>query len=224
MEKTDIDIITDLRSKEEGKYYHLLDLIEIIDNNITKEINNKIQDSEINKQQIRAINNEKYSELKQKIIFNIIDDEKEIYINWKNIIWSSLFLSIYGNFESKINQICLFIKDKDKIELSLEDLRGSGLIRAKKYLYQVAKYNFPITEDNWQCSEKYNKIRNILAHNEGRFDKNKDKELCDFIKSKKIFDKDKIVITKDFTLETGNLFYNIYLALLNELVRVIDNL
>lgn len=222
-------LINVLRIEEVESYKYLRELIEVLDKKISKEITLNIysKDFTINEleKQCKSSVEDKTSKLLQTIMVNSLKGVKTAYISWKNIIWSSLFLSIYGNFESKLNQICLIIMEKDKIELSPRDLKDSGLTRARTYLFKVAKYKFPIPDDKWQLSEKYNKVRNILTHNEGILEKHnhkyKDSDLHNFIKSHphlKIDKLDKLVITKNFVLETEKLFYNIYLTICDELV------
>lgn len=208
---------------------YLCELIEILDKNINEEVDRKIVpiNLEINQfqNQFREIHNDNTSELIRDLIISSIEDVKASYNSWGNIIWSSLFLSIYGNFESRINRICLIIMGNDNIELSPKDLRGSGLTRARNYLCKVAKYKFSISDDKWKLSEIYNKIRNIIIHNEGRLvklnEKYKDIDLYKFINSHPhlIIDKlDRITITRDFVLETEFLWHNIYLTICDDLV------
>lgn len=185
-----------LEIEEVENHRYLCKLIDTLDKNIGKEIDIKIYSNK---------------------------GVSATHISWENIIWSSLFLSIYSSFESKLNQICLIVMEKDKIELSPKDLRDSGLTRARKYLYNVAKYKLPIPENKWKLSEKYNKVRNTLAHNEGRLDKHdnkKDKDFHNFIKSNsnlKIDNFNKLVITKNFVLEVENFFNDVYLTICKEL-------
>jgi hypothetical protein len=163
------------------------------------------------------------SDLLRRIVINSIEGVKAKYISWKNILWGSLFLSIYSNYESKLNQICLIIMQMDNLELSPKDLKDSGLTRTRKYLQKVAKYDLSISDESWLSSEKYNLIRNILTHNEGKLEKSnhKYKDLHKFIISNKNLSVDKldrIIITKNFVLEVEQYFYNIYLTICDELV------
>lgn len=222
-------LINTLRIEEVESHKYLCELIEVLDKKIDKEISLNIysKDFEINEleKQFTFSPEDKTSNLLQRIVINSLKGVKTAYISWKNIIWSALFLSIYSNFESKLNQICLIIMEKDKLELSPKDLKDSGLTRARKYLNKVAKYKFSISDDKWLLAEKYNKVRNILTHNEGKLEKvnhkYKDSALHNFVKSHqhlKIDQFNRIVITKNFVLETERNFYNIYLTICDELV------
>lgn len=222
-------LINSLRIEEVEGHKYLCELIEVLDKKINKEINLNIYSKnfeieELEKQK-KSSSDDKTSDLLYRIVINSLKGVKTAYISWKNILWSALFLSIYSNYESKLNQICLIIMEMDNLELSPKDLKDSGLTRTRKYLHKVAKYNFSITDEKWLLSEKYNKIRNIITHNEGKLEKSKSKykdiELHNFIISHEdlSIDKlDRIIMTKNFVLETERYFYNIYLIICDELV------
>jgi len=222
-------LIDSLRIEEVENNKHLCELIEVLDKKINKEINLNIYSKNFEieelEKQLTSSSEDKTSDLLHRIVINSLKGVKTAYISWKNILWSSLFLSIYSNYESKLNQICLIIMEMDNLELSPKDLKDSGLTRTRKYLHKVAKYNFSITDEKWLLSEKYNKIRNILTHNEGKLEKSnhkyKDNDLHNFINSHEYLSVDKldrIIMTKNFVLETERYFYNIYLTICDELV------
>ena len=226
MNKKNFDsIINALRSDEVQSFKYFSELIDVIETNITKEINIKIEpiNLEFKKIEDQLPKIEDDPKLIQEIIKYIIEEEKDSYILWENVIWSSLFLSIYGNFESKINQICLIIKRKDNIALSPNDLKGTGLARSRMYLKKVASYSFSIKNEAWVLTEKHNNIRNIIIHNEGVLEKSNHNytKIYNFIKDNDhltIDKKNRIILNKNFVKEAKLLFYNTYLTICDELV------
>jgi hypothetical protein len=168
-------LINSLRIEEVDNHKYLCDLIEVLDIKISEEINLNVCSKNFEKEELekkfKSSSEDITSDLLRRIVINSIEGVKAKYISWKNILWGSLFLSIYSNYESKLNQICLIIMQMDNLELSPKDLKDSGLTRTRKYLQKVAKYDFSISDESWLSSEKYNLIRNILTHNEGKLEK-----------------------------------------------------
>lgn len=88
---------------------------------------------------------------------------------YANLLRKSCFMSLYSYLESSLNKECeLRKKDNAEIKLSLKDIHGTGINRAKIYLVKVLGSNFPFTTNScWEEIQNYRKLRNCIAHNEG---------------------------------------------------------
>ncbi|TNZ66197.1 hypothetical protein CGK42_23745, partial [Vibrio parahaemolyticus] len=79
----------------------------------------------------------------------------------------SILVHTYGIFENIVNQLCVVHKEEKNLSLSLSDLRHEGIQRAKVYIKKVSNSNFNEASREWSEIVKINKIRNIIAHNDG---------------------------------------------------------
>jgi hypothetical protein len=86
--------------------------------------------------------------------------------SFPRILRQSLFLALYADCEMYLNYQCYELQRIKEFSLSLKDLSGSGIIRARNYLTKVAQINFPNGKE-WQEIQTYGKLRNCFAHNDG---------------------------------------------------------
>ncbi len=84
--------------------------------------------------------------------------------------WYAQLLIAYGYFEKLINDVCQEIKSERGISLSLNDLQGQGITRARNYLVGVAHIERPFTGHRWQLIKLVAKLRNAVAHGDGYMD------------------------------------------------------
>ncbi|MGA9347532.1 MAG: hypothetical protein WBW48_01845 [Anaerolineae bacterium] len=60
---------------------------------------------------------------------------------------------------------------RDDITLTLSDIDGRGIRKAKIYLCKVLGVRFPFdTSPEWREIQEYARLRNCIVHNEGRLD------------------------------------------------------
>ena len=119
----------------------------------------------------------------------IADEVNEISTNLQKIdefadlLEKSFFISLYAFLEAQLNNECRTRKRENKsIKISLEDVHGTGINRAKTYLVKVLGSSFPFEANSqWQEVKLYGKLRNCLVHNEGKVS---DEELKKYIGSK----------------------------------------
>lgn len=86
-----------------------------------------------------------------------------------SLLRSSFFVSLYSYLESRLSNECRKSQQNDpNIKISLDDIQGAGIRRAKTYLIKVLDTCFPFdTDPHWKQIHWYNKIRNCIVHNEG---------------------------------------------------------
>lgn len=100
------------------------------------------------------------------------------YQEYTEILRRSLFSYIYSVIENMLNDLCNSERESKKLKLSLSDLSGKGIERAKNYLKKVAEIQFPAESGEWQELKVYNLVRNCLVHREGELgDSNDDRTI-----------------------------------------------
>ena len=79
----------------------------------------------------------------------------------------SIIVTIYSLLEISLNDLCHYLCNSKKLSLSLEELRGDGIERAKLYLTKACSIDFPESNNEWNEILKLNKIRNCIVHAQG---------------------------------------------------------
>jgi hypothetical protein len=121
-------------------------------------------------------------ELKKDLNNFMIDDTVE---KLPLIIWQSIFTRCYDLYENHLLNICNTLQMFNEYKIKLNDLSGKGIFKSKDYLKKVAELKFPDTSYEWQQIQHFNKIRNIIVHNNCHIEINKaDKTLLNFINTK----------------------------------------
>ena len=125
---------------------------------------------------------QRFEEYTKKAIEGLSEEQKEefyefsenefFHINdlFPSLQWMSTFLLAYGVFETTLNKICLLAHRTSNSTLSLNDIKGQGIERAKTYLSKVCRATAPFNTPDWQKIIALSKIRNVLAHSSGDLD------------------------------------------------------
>ena len=103
------------------------------------------------------------SDLAYRSEYSGLSDYNEYF---PRILRQSVFISLYAYCENLLNQKCYELQSAKKLPLSLKDLSGNGMTRARNYLSKVAQVEFPNGKE-WQEIRIYGKLRNCLVHNSG---------------------------------------------------------
>lgn len=116
---------------------------------------------------------------------DFFDDESfsDIEVDeFTNLMRSSFFVSIFSYLEAQLNKECRDSQNEDtQIKISLDDIHGAGINRAKTYLIKVLDTSFPFDDDSiWEQIQWFNKIRNCIVHNEGKV---KEKDMIKYIEN-----------------------------------------
>lgn len=83
-----------------------------------------------------------------------------------SFFYHSSIISIFSLLEFTLNRICERIIEDTKILLSLDDFSGSNIVnKARKFLLKIAKLNLTKLDKYWIPITKYQKIRNLIVHN-----------------------------------------------------------
>jgi hypothetical protein len=100
--------------------------------------------------------------------------------------WYSQLLTVYGYFEKLLNDLCIEQRDAKKLPLSLKDLHGQGIERARNYLVKLVGLNKAFSTTEWQRIKSIGVLRNSVAHRDGFVDFEPDNSKSTYSKLNKI--------------------------------------
>jgi len=106
------------------------------------------------------------------------DSDWQMVIDYENLkdyrmprfFRAPFLISLYAVYESAVTEIAKLIKDKKDIAISINDLRGDFLDRAKKYFKDVLHFQLCQDKKAWQGINVLSVIRNAFAHANGRIE------------------------------------------------------
>ena len=81
--------------------------------------------------------------------------------------WYSQLLVVYGYFEKLLNDLCNEQRIERDLSLSLKDLHGQGIERARNYLVKVVGLVKTFATPEWQSIKSIGVLRNSIAHRDG---------------------------------------------------------
>ena len=96
-------------------------------------------------------------------------------------ISNAVFIAMYGDLESALNNICKAHTNEKAHKIKLNDIAGNGIQRAVTYLDKVIQITVSDSPE-WNELKHWNRIRNILVHNNGVIRDSKDETSIEFLK------------------------------------------
>jgi len=102
--------------------------------------------------------------------------------------WGPFIVSLYAVLETSVIEIARLIQETQGQEITINDLRGDFLERAKKYYKHVLKFELPGDKIVWHNLDNLTQIRHAIAHANGRLDmlKNNAKKKIEALEKKNI--------------------------------------
>ncbi|MFD1552583.1 hypothetical protein DNU06_15565 [Putridiphycobacter roseus] len=116
-----------------------------------------------------------------------------------DILNKSVYLTIYSMFENEFFKLCESLQKIENLNLGPKDLKGGSYIAlCNNYIKKVINVNLDRFKNEWEITEKYQQIRNLIAHNNGIIKPN-NKEIIKFINTTEgiSFDKNSLFINID---------------------------
>ena len=83
------------------------------------------------------------------------------------LFWYSQFLITFSFFERALNALCMSFQKQHDFALSLKDMSGQGIFRAKLYLAKVCGVTGLFQISEWNQVALFAEIRNAIAHANG---------------------------------------------------------
>ena len=111
------------------------------------------------------------NEFEQDAFFSNVNDHwVETAETLPRLQWYSQLMVAYGYFEKVLNDFCREFRESDNIKLSLKDLHGQGIERARNYLVKVVGLEKTFSTSDWQSIKLLGDLRNSVAHRDGFVD------------------------------------------------------
>jgi len=84
--------------------------------------------------------------------------------------WGPFIVSLYAVLETSVIEIARLIQQSQKQGITINDLRGDFLERAKKYYKDVLKFELCSDDNAWQRIRILAEVRHVIAHANDRLD------------------------------------------------------
>jgi hypothetical protein len=111
------------------------------------------------------------NEFEQDSFFRDINDHWiETAETLPRLQWYAQLLVVYGYFEKLLNDFCEEQRSAQTLKLSLKDLYGQGVERARSYVVKVIGLDKTFSSKNWQAIKNISVLRNSVAHRDGVID------------------------------------------------------
>ena len=79
-------------------------------------------------------------------------------------------VALYAVYESAVTEIAKLIQEKKSQNITINDLKGDFLERAKKYYKHILKFDLYSEEKVWHRVKMLSELRNAFAHANGRLE------------------------------------------------------
>lgn len=95
------------------------------------------------------------------------EDYFELADELPTLIRYSVLTGADSALEVYLNNTCEAYAEVNGATVTLKDLRGTGIARAREYLRKVARMPFPDLGSQWILVERLHKLRNAIVHEDG---------------------------------------------------------
>ena len=95
---------------------------------------------------------------------------QQLNIIFPNTLWSSLFLTLYGIFESTLDILSDYYFENNDLNFSPKELNYKGISRSEIYLRKMVGINFPSDIEQWESIKESADIRHCIIHANGIVD------------------------------------------------------
>lgn len=79
-------------------------------------------------------------------------------------------VTLFAVYESAVKEIAGLVQKRQGRRISIDDLKGDLLTRAKKYYKHVLHFKLSRSDQHWQQITVLSDLRNVIAHTNGRLD------------------------------------------------------
>lgn len=86
------------------------------------------------------------------------------------VLRNQYLVTLFAVYEAIVTEVANRLQHKRRIRVSLDDIRGRLLDRAKKYYEGVLQFDLSISNSHWERLTVLSQLRNIIAHSNGRID------------------------------------------------------
>ena len=86
------------------------------------------------------------------------------------VLRNPFLVSLFAVYETAVVEVAELIKKRQNVRISLSDLKGDFLERAKKYYGDVLQFELSRSNKSWERLSLLSDLRNSIAHTNGRVD------------------------------------------------------
>jgi hypothetical protein len=123
-------------------------------------------------------------ELRTIYIEDASEEWTQLTRTFPEFVRSALFTKSMSAFETYLLRAAQVHLKRTPIALTLGDLRGDGIFKAKLYFTKVAALPFPQDTDSWSDLSRLAEIRNYVVHADSVVPTEKVKGIQDFVSSR----------------------------------------
>lgn len=139
-----------------------------------------------------------------------------------NLQRRSALITLFSFFEHELNKVCSLLQATERYNVSLRDINGAGIERAKTYLCKVGSLEIDPAAPAWNEVKNVQALRNLFVHADGRL-RNRDGQentvVARYVEASPLLDG-----TTEALLRTGYLkhvldSFNTYFVLVDQAIR-----
>jgi hypothetical protein len=102
---------------------------------------------------------------------NLLDEYSErVEFLVPRLFRGSFLVALYAVYETSVTEIANLMQKKQSLGISIMDLKGNFLDRAKQYYRHILKFDLYIEKTAWDHIKMLGELRNTFAHVNGRID------------------------------------------------------
>lgn len=163
----------------EDQFRMLLEYAALVEESIFSEFHKSAADLESEAEDLPD------DETKQEFFDFHSDRILELREEFPSLHRSSLLISAMRFFEHTLDEVCRKFTAECPSSLSLTDLAGKGISRAKIFLSKIAGIKEPFKLPEWGRIQRYQDIRNVVVHQNGELQRDNagHKRVYDFIRN-----------------------------------------
>ena len=111
-------------------------------------------------------------EFKDEAEWDLLRQDRDFRVKFvlPRVFRGPFLVTLFTVYETAVTEIAKLVQDKRGIQISLDDLRGDLLNRAKKYYGHVLDFELSKSNQHWERITLLSDLRNAIAHRNGRLD------------------------------------------------------
>ena len=105
--------------------------------------------------------------------FGLLIQERDFQIDFVHprVLRGPFLVTLFAVYESAVTEIANRLQKSKGERISLEDIRGNDFLsRSKKYYDGVLQFSLSTSNKRWQSLRLLSKLRNVIAHTNGRLE------------------------------------------------------
>ena len=104
--------------------------------------------------------------------WDILHQERDLQVDFvlPRVLRVPFLVTLFTVYEAAVTEIASHVQKEKGLQISIDDLKGSLLDRAKKYYSNVIELRLSTDNQHWQRIKLLSDLRNAIVHTNGRLD------------------------------------------------------